>query len=100
MNKDLLFMLDNGEEFIKGVYEASEERIYYISVDELNTFEDIEMLKENVVHIYEENRIEFELLIKNIKADEDLLYKIKNHKSNKLLFRYNEKEFNKLLNLC
>ena len=67
MNKDLLFMLDNGEEFIKGVYEASEERIYYISVDELNTFEDIEMLKENVVHIYEENRIEFELLIKNIK---------------------------------
>ena len=40
MNKDLLFMLDNGEEFIKGVYEASEERIYYISVDELNTFEE------------------------------------------------------------
>ena len=100
MNKDLLFMLDNGEEFIKGVYEASEERIYYISVDELNTFEDIEMLKENVVHLYEENRIEFELLIKNIKADEDLLHKIKNHKSNKLLFRYNDKDFNKLLNLC
>ena len=25
MNKDLLFMLENGEEFIKGIYEAKEE---------------------------------------------------------------------------
>lgn len=100
MNKDLLFMLENGEEFIKGIYEAKEDRIYFLSVDEIDTFENVEMLEENVLHIYEENKIEYELLIKNIKADEDLLYKVKNHKSDRLLFRYNDKDFNKLINLC
>ena len=100
MNKDLLFMLENGEEFIKGIYEASENVIYYLSVDELDTFENVELLLENTIQLYEENKIEYELLIKNIKADEELLYKVKNHKSNKLLFKYNDKDFNKLLNLC
>ena len=93
-------MLENGEEFIKGIYEAKEDRIYFLSVDEIDTFENVEMLEENVLHIYEENKIEYELLIKNIKADEDLLYKVKNHKSDRLLFRYNDKDFNKLINLC
>ena len=101
MNKDLLFMLENGEEFIKGIYEASEDRIYFLSVDEMNTFEDVNnLLNDNVFHIYEENQIEYELLIKEIKADEDLLYKIKKHHSNKLLFRYKNNDFNKMLNLC
>ena len=99
MNKDLLFMLENGEEFIKGIYEASEDRIYFLSVDEMNTFEDINLLNDDVFHIYEENQIEYELLIKEIKSDEALLDKIKNHKSNKLLFKYNNNDFNKMLNL-
>ena len=33
-NKDLLFMLENGEEFIKGIYKADEDKIYFLSVDE------------------------------------------------------------------
>ena len=28
-NKDLLFMLENGEEFIKGIYKADEDKIYW-----------------------------------------------------------------------
>ena len=51
------------------------------------------------MHIYEENRIEVELLMEEISNDKSLLDKIKNHHSNKLLFRYNNKDFNKLLNL-
>ena len=47
MNKELLFMLENGEEFIKGIYEAKEDRIYFLSVDEIDTFENVEMLEEN-----------------------------------------------------
>ena len=31
MNKDLLFMLESGEEFIKGIYEAKEDKIYFLS---------------------------------------------------------------------
>ena len=73
MNKDLLFMLENGEEFIKGIYEASEDRIYHPKKSQQ---------------------------ISMIKSDEALLDKIKNHKSNKLLFKYNNNDFNKMLNLC
>ena len=39
------------------------------------------------------------LLIDEIMKDEDVLYKIKKHHSDKLLFRYNNKNFNKLINL-
>jgi len=98
-NKDLLFMLENGTEYVKGIYEASEDRIYYLSTDEMDTFENVGMLVNNIVHLYEENRIEYELLIEEIMNDEDLLYKIKKHHSDKLLFRYNNKNFNKLINL-
>ena len=60
---------------------------------------DIGLYTENLMHIYEENRIEVELLMEEISKDKSLLDKIKNHHSNKLLFRYNNKDFNKLLNL-
>ena len=30
MNKDLLFMLENGEEYIKGVYEANTKKVYFL----------------------------------------------------------------------
>lgn len=99
-NKDLLFMLENGEEFIKGIYEAKENKVYFLSVDENNKLENIGSYADNLMHIYEENRIEVELLMQEIKNDNNLLEKIKNHPSNKLLFRYNNKDFNKLLNLC
>ena len=67
-------MLENGTEYVKGIYEASEDRIYYLSTDEMDTFENVGMLVNNIVHLYEEN-------------------------SDKLLFRYNNKNFNKLINL-
>ena len=98
-NKDLLFMLENGEEFIKGIYKADEDNIYFLSVDENELLENIGLYTENLMHIYEENRIEVELLMEEISKDKSLLDKIKNHHSNKLLFRYNNKDFNKLLNL-
>ena len=98
-NKDLLFMLENGEEFIKGIYKAGEDKIYFLSVDENELLENIGLYTENLMHIYEENRIEVELLMEEISNDKSLLDKIKNHHSNKLLFRYNNKDFNKLLNL-
>ena len=99
MNKDLLFMLENGEEFIKGIYRADEDKIYFLSIDETELLENIGEYTKDLVHIYEENRIEVELLIEEIINDEDLLYKIKKHHSDKLLFRYNNKNFNKLINL-
>ncbi len=37
--------------------------------------------------------------MQEISNDKSLLDKIKNNQSNKLLFRYNNKDFNKLLNL-
>ena len=46
-NKDLLFMLENGTEYVKGIYEASEDRIYYLSTDEMDTFENVGMLVNN-----------------------------------------------------
>ena len=98
-NKDLLFMLENGEEFIKGIYKVDEDKIYFLSVDENELLENIGLYTENLMHIYEENRIEVELLMEEISNDKSLLDKIKNHHSNKLLFRYNNKDFNKLLNL-
>ena len=99
MNKDLLFMLENGEEFIKGIYRADEDKIYFLSIDETELLENISEYAKDLVHIYEENRIEVELLMEEIMNDEDLLYKIKKHHSDKLLFRYNNKNFNKLINL-
>ena len=85
--------------FIKGVYKADEDKIYFLSVDENELLENIGLYTENLMHIYEENRIEVELLMEEISNDKSLLDKIKNHHSNKLLFRYNNKDFNKLLNL-
>jgi len=99
-NKDLLFMLENGEEYIKGVYEAKENKIYFLSVDEIEKFENVEEYNSSILHIYEENKIEVELLMEEIKNDKELLNKVKAHQSNKLMFRYNNKDFNKLLNLC
>ena len=90
---------ENGEEFIKGIYKADEDKIYFLSVDENELLENIGLYTENLMHIYEENRIEVELLMEEISNDKSLLDKIKNHHSNKLLFRYNNKDFNKLLNL-
>lgn len=98
-NKDLLFMLENGEEFIKGIYKADEDKIYFLSVDENELLENVGLYTENLMHIYEENRIEVELLMQEISNDKNLLDKIKNNQSNKLLFRYNNLDFNKLLNL-
>ena len=85
-NKDLLFMLENGEEFIKGIYKAGEDKIYFLSVDENELLENIGLYTENLMHIYEENRIEVELLMQEISNDKSLLDKIKNNQSNKLLF--------------
>lgn len=98
-NKDLLFMLENGEEFIKGIYKADKDKIYFLSVDENELLENVGLYTENLMHIYEENRIEVELLMQEISNDKNLLDKIKNHSSNKLLFKYNNLDFNKLLNL-
>lgn len=51
-NKDLLFILENGEEFIKGIYEAKEDKIYFLSVDEETKFSDIEMIHNlSLIHI-------------------------------------------------
>lgn len=98
-NKDLLFMLENGEEFIKGIYEAKEDKIYYLSPCEDKKLENIGEYTENLIHLYEENRIEVELLIEKIIEDPDLLEKIKNHHSNKLLFRYKSREFERLMGI-
>ena len=38
-NKDLLFMLEGGEQFIKGIYKACEDKIYFLSADEETEYE-------------------------------------------------------------
>lgn len=90
-NKDLLFMLDEGEEFIKGKFVADENKIYYLSADENELFDNIDKVNENILHIYEENKAEFELLMQKIKDDNTLMDRIKGNPSKKLLFRYENK---------
>lgn len=96
MNKDLLFLLNGGEEFIKGIYEASEDKIYFLSVDENKRLKDLKEYTSSLVCIYEENRLEIELLISEIEKDINLISKIKNNKANKLMFVYNNNEFDEM----
>lgn len=98
-NKDLLFMLENGEEFIKGIYEAKEDKIYFLSACEDEKLKNVGEYANSLVHIYEENRIEVELLIEKILEDTQLLDKVKNHHSNKLLFRYKSREFERVIGI-
>lgn len=99
MNKNLLFMLENGEEFIKGVYEANTKKVYFLSADEECKYEDVREYTKYTMSLFEENKIEIEMLINEILNDKDLISKIENHKSNKLMFRYNNLEFNKMRGL-
>lgn len=99
VNKDLLFMLENGEEFIKGIYKANEDKIYFISPDGEDIIEDIREYNKNLIQIYEENKIEMEILIEKIFEDSQLLDKIKNHSSNKLLFKYSSKALERILGI-
>ncbi len=96
MNKDLLFMLNGGEEFIKGIYEASEEKVYFLSADENKRLKDLKEYTSSLVCIFEENRLEIELLISEIEKDINLISKIKNNKANKLMFVYNNIEFEQM----
>ena len=96
MNKDLLFLLNGGEEFIKGIYEASEDKIYFLSVDENKRLKDLKEYTSSLVCIYEENKLEIELLISEIEKDINLISKIKNNKANKLMFVYNNNEFDEM----
>lgn len=99
MDKDLLFMLENGEEFIKGKYVAQNNVLFFLSVDEERLYTDIELVKENIFHVCEENKMELEILIKEIKTDRNLMSKIKNNPGDRLLIRYTSEEFNELLNI-
>lgn len=98
MNKDLLFMLNGGEEFIKGIYEAREEKVYFLSADENTRLKNLKEYTSSLVCIFEENRLEIELLISEIEKDINLISKIKNNKSNKLMFVYNNIEFEQMKN--
>ncbi len=96
MNKDLLFMLNQGEEFIKGIYEAKDEKVYFLSADENTRLKDLKEYTSTLMCIYEENKIEIELLISEIEKDNNLISKIKNNKANKLMFVYNNIEFEQM----
>ena len=96
MNKDLLFMLNGGEEFIKGIYEAKEEKVYFLSADENTRLKNLKEYTSSLVCIFEENRLEIELLISEIEKDINLISKIKNNKANKLMFVYNNNEFDEM----
>ena len=98
MNKDLLFMLNGGEEFIKGIYEAKEEKVYFLSADENKRLKNLKEYTSSLVCIFEENRLEIELLISEIEKDINLISKIKNNKANKLMFVYNNIEFEQMKN--
>ena len=98
MNKDLLFMLNGGEEFIKGIYEAKEEKVYFLSADENKRLKNLKEYTSSLVCIFEENRLEIELLISEIEKDINLISKIKNNKANKLMFVYNNIEFEEMKN--
>lgn len=95
-DKNLLFALENGEEFIKGLYSAKEDKIYFLSLDESEKFDNINCYTSSLLCIYEENKIEIDYLVEEITNDKELLNKIKNHPSNKLMFKYNNKDFNNL----
>lgn len=98
MNKDLLFLLNGGEEFIKGIYEAKEEKVYFLSADENTRLKNLKEYTSSLVCIFEENRLEIELLISEIEKDINLISKIKNNKANKLMFVYNNIEFEEMKN--
>lgn len=98
MNKDLLFMLNGGEEFIKGIYEAKEEKVYFLSADENKRLKNLKEYTSSLVCIFEENKLEIELLISEIEKDINLISKIKNNKANKLMFVYNNIEFEEMKN--
>lgn len=96
MNKDLLFMLNGGEEFIKGIYEANEEKVYFLSADENKRLKNLKEYTSSLICIFEENKLEIELLISEIEKDINLISKIKNNKANKLMFVYNNIEFEEM----
>lgn len=96
MNKDLLFLLNGGEEFIKGIYEAKEEKVYFLSADENKRLKNLKEYTSSLVCIFEENKLEIELLISEIEKDNNLISKIKNNKANKLMFIYNNIEFEQM----
>lgn len=96
MNKDLLFMLNGGEEFIKGIYEAKEEKVYFLSADENKRLKNLKEYTSSLICIFEENKLEIELLISEIEKDINLISKIKNNKANKLMFVYNNIEFEEM----
>lgn len=98
MNKELLFLLNGGEEFIKGIYEAREEKVYFLSADENTRLKNLKEYTSSLVCIFEENRLEIELLISEIEKDINLISKIKNNKANKLMFVYNNIEFEQMKN--
>ena len=98
MNKDLLFMLNGGEEFIKGIYETKEKKVYFLSADENKRLKNLKEYTSSLVCIFEENKLEIELLISEIEKDINLISKIKNNKANKLMFVYNNIEFEEMKN--
>lgn len=96
-DKDLLFVLAQGDEYIKGKYIAREEKIKYFSLDENILFDTLEELEESSVHIYEENKFEITKLIEEIINDKLIYEKIKNNPNEKLMFRYENKDFNRFI---
>ena len=65
MNKDLLFMLNGGEEFIKGIYEAKEEKVYFLSADENTRLKNLKEYTSSLICMFEENKIEIERKIES-----------------------------------
>lgn len=96
-NKDLLFMLEGGEQFIKGIYKACEDKIYFLSADEETEYENVSECIKDLLCIFEEDRLEFEILTEEIINDKTLLDRIKSKEANKLLFKYENREFKRLL---
>lgn len=96
-DKDLLFVLVNGDEYIKGKYVAEVGKIFYLSQDENSLFTNLNELEENSLHIYEENKFEMTKLIEEIRNDKLIYEKIKNNPNEKLMFRYENEIFNRFL---
>lgn len=98
MNKDLLFVLNQSDEYIKAKFvHDDDEQIYFLSMNEDILFDNLEEFKNSNINFYKENELELSLLIECIETDEVLIEKIKNNKGNKLMFRYDSEKFNRYL---
>lgn len=91
MNKDILFIIENEDVMLKAVFDGEKEILLFKAQNEDEIYysiDEIENVKNGYLYIYEEDVKALDHLIQEVKNDVNLIDRIKNNQSNKLMFMY------------